>query len=187
MRLFLLPISTRRVLIFCQHHVPATSPGSTVSTDSNSGSSPTPDQGRPRRLLDRTVDKAASVWATWERAEKGWRRSATYYGNLLIDRIPFEEWGLKSIPARPSNQDNNTTTNTRPAVVELLYPRSFISGIGSDPVDMVHHLAVDTQAMHRRRMWWSIVGMPIVSPFALVPMCVPLFLNISLDSSLTTT
>jgi hypothetical protein len=72
MRLYLIPITSRRTLIYGQrlnkitHAVPS--------------------------LMDKASAKAAKLWRSWESAEKGWQKKVTEYGNKLFDRIPYEEW-----------------------------------------------------------------------------------------------
>ena len=81
MRLFILPISTRRTLIYCERIAPSLAPGATKPP-----------------LADRIITKSSAVWTSWEKAEKGWQKKVTDYGNALFRRIPFEEWGLKTLP-----------------------------------------------------------------------------------------
>ncbi|OAQ97878.1 hypothetical protein LLEC1_04538 [Akanthomyces lecanii] len=80
MRLFLVPVSTRRTLLYAQRLGVATK-----------------DQGSAS-LLDKGVAFAARTWAGWEKKERGWQRRVVDYGNHAFRRIPFEEWGLKSVP-----------------------------------------------------------------------------------------
>lgn len=79
MRLFLLPISTRRALVYCQR------PPSSAAEASS--------------FLEKGRARAANLWASWEKKESGWQRKVVEYGNQALKRIPYEEWGLKSIPA----------------------------------------------------------------------------------------
>ena len=55
MRLFLLPISTRRTLIYCERVAPSLAPGATKPP-----------------IADRIINKSSEVWTGWEKAEKGW-------------------------------------------------------------------------------------------------------------------
>jgi hypothetical protein len=151
MRLFLLPISTRRSLLYCEKlHEKAVS---------------------ERTYFDKIQIKANETWAAWEKDEKSplsWKKKVTFYGNQALKRIPYEEWGLKTMPA--------LTAKRKSAIVEgrekyeVMYPGLFLK---PDKVpELLHKLAKERQAMHRRKMIWSIVGMPISAPFALIPMCV---------------
>lgn len=146
MRLFLLPISARRTLLYCErtHHKPPAE----------------------RSYVDKITNKANETWAKWEREEKGWKKSVTSYGNTLLRRIPYAEWGLKTVPTltdrfkRAYEQGNSR--------VEVLFPGSYLKEerIGT----ILRKLATERQALHRKRLIWSIVGMPISAPFALIPM-----------------
>lgn len=145
MRLFLLPISTRRTLIYCER-----------VTQQHAGE---------RSYIDRATNKASETWARWEKAESGWQKGLTTYGNKVLRRIPFEEWGLKTVPS---------LTEARKAAelegkekVEVLFPGRYLKEGGVPGI--LERLATERQNLHRKRMWWSIVGMPISAPFALVP------------------
>ena len=147
MRLFLLPISTRRTLIYCervQHQ-------------------PTPGQKPP--ISERIITKASETWAKWERAEKGWQKQLTVQGNRFLRRIPYEEWGLKSIP--PATKKRLENLDNGKLKFECLYPGAFLKG--SRVPEVLKALATERQALHRKRMWISISLLPITIPFAAVP------------------
>ncbi|KAH8592979.1 mitochondrial K+-H+ exchange-related-domain-containing protein [Bisporella sp. PMI_857] len=145
MRLFLLPISTRRTLIYSQRLK-----RSTVEQNS---------------LLEKGTKKAADIWADWEKKESGWQRKVVDYGNQALRRIPFEEWGLKSIP--PLSNRRKEDELARKEEVEVSYPSTLIPK--ERVLDVLKALGTERQALHRKRLIWSIVGMPLVAPFALVP------------------
>jgi len=142
MRLFLLPVSTRRSLIYCERVAQEASPGS-------------------RTLADRITHKANETWANWENAESGWKKQLTTYGNKMLTRIPFEEWGLKTLP--PLSDKRRAAKEQ----VDVLFPGLFVKE--SRVLETLHKLATERQGLHRSRLWWSFVGMPITIPFALVP------------------
>lgn len=171
MRLFLLPISTRRALIYCEP-LPQVTPTSEQS------------------YLDRAVNKANTTWSGWENSNTKWKLKLTEYGNWMFDRIPFEEWGLKSIPAIKSGarrtdegtgvggQSSGVRSDHEKArakqngekLVEVKYPAMF-QGLIKEPVlQLLHRLGTERQALHQKRMWWSIVGIPITAPVGLLPM-----------------
>ncbi|KAF2472934.1 uncharacterized protein BDR25DRAFT_219477 [Lindgomyces ingoldianus] len=148
MRLFLLPISARRSLLYCEKlHEKAAS---------------------ERTLLDKVTIKANQTWAAWEKDEKApwnWKKKITIYGNHALKRIPYEEWGLKTIPA--------LTARRKKAIVEgrekyhVVFPGLYLH---RDKVpEILKKLALERQAMHRSKMIWSIVGMPLSAPFMLIP------------------
>ncbi|KAK5700753.1 hypothetical protein LTR97_005270 [Elasticomyces elasticus] len=147
MRIFLLPVSTRRTLIYCERVQHNTKPG------------------QPEPYTERIVNKAAQTWAGFEKAEKGWRKQLTYYGNQLFKRIPYEEWGLKSFP--PATKQRLEEVDQGKHGFECLYPGTFMKG--RSVTELLKKLATERQAFHRRSMWTSIVWLPITIPFALVP------------------
>lgn len=137
MRLFLLPISTRRSLIYCER-VSSSHPAA------------------KRSILDRITTKASETWVAWEKDEKAplaWKKKVTHYGNHALARIPYEEWGLKTIPAltprrRKAIEDGSETYHiTFPG---LYLPQQNITAV-------LKQLARERQALHRRKMIWSIV------------------------------
>ncbi|PIB00017.1 hypothetical protein CB0940_03656 [Cercospora beticola] len=148
MRLFLLPVSTRRTLIYCERVQEAAT---------GAGTKPP--------LQERIITKAATTWANWEKAEKGWQKQTTVYANKLFRRIPFEEWGLKTIP--PATKQRIADIDQGNLQVECLYPGAFLNG--SKVPEILKRLATERQVLHRKRIWQSIALMPVVAPFALVP------------------
>jgi hypothetical protein len=149
MRLFLLPVSTRQSLIYCERLVEQLPAGA-----------------KPK-FTDRVLATAATQWAAWENKPSGWQKQVTVYGRQLLQRIPYQEWGLKSIP--PANAKRLRALDSEPKL-ECLYPARFLD---SDKVHTVlKQLAVERQSFHRRRMWQSAVIAPLMLPFALIPMYV---------------
>ncbi|RPB28895.1 hypothetical protein L211DRAFT_832775 [Terfezia boudieri ATCC MYA-4762] len=145
MKLFLIPITKRRALIYAQQL-------GKLATEKPS-------------LLDRVTSKAALTWAQWERGEKKWQRTLVEAGNKALRRIPYEEWGLKSIPTLSSRKKQS---ELQEAKIGVIYPPSVIHG--RDIHSIIRQLATERAALHRSRLWWSIIGMPIVAPLALVPL-----------------
>lgn len=149
MRIFLLPISTRRSLIYCEklHEKPVTQ----------------------RNLLDKASIKATETWAAWEKDEKAplnWKKRVTFYGNQALKRIPYEEWGLKTIPA--------LTAKRKAAILDgkekyqVIFPGLYLKE--EKVPGILQKLATERQAMHRSKLIWSIVIMPFTAPFMLIPM-----------------
>lgn len=147
MRLFLLPISTRRTLIYCERVQQQLAPGQ-----------------RPP-ISERVISKASETWAQWERAEKGWQKKITVYGNQLFKRIPYEEWGLKTIP--PATKKRLDDVDKGEQDFECLFPGAFMDRNGVP--ETLRLLATERQGLHRKRMWNSILWMPATLPFTIVP------------------
>lgn len=165
MRLFLVPISTKRALVYSRP----------LSKD----------VARELSLVDRITSKTAETWAKWEETDKGWKKRLVSWGNQVQQRIPYEEWGLKSIPSLRTQRrlnkshpagnagndggDGNGSGN-EDQKVDVLYPANAIHASRVYPV--LHQLATERQAWHRNKMWWSCVLAPITAPIGLVPLYV---------------
>jgi hypothetical protein len=148
MRLFLLPISTRRTLIYCERLQPTLAPG----------------QKPP--ILDRLLNKTSETWTKWESAEKGWQKQVTTYGNQLFRRIPFEEWGLKTLPPLTKTREKEMIETGR-LRFDVLYPGRFLRE--SRVLGMLERLSKERQGLHKGKLWQSVALMPVTIPFALVP------------------
>ena len=148
MRLFLLPISTRRSLLYCE----PLSRGAPQARQSWS---------------EWGISKANGTWAAWEKDTDSilaWKKRATTWGNMMFRRIPFEEWSLKSIP--PLKRKD---VSAGPKRVEVHFP-SLYQGLCKDSVDRtLKNIATERQGLHKGRMWGSAFAMPFMAPFALVP------------------
>ncbi|KAL4809372.1 mitochondrial K+-H+ exchange-related-domain-containing protein [Aspergillus unguis] len=145
-RLFIVPISTRRALIY------ARSLRENVSND--------------RSILDRVTDKAAQTWAKWEEADKGWKMHLVSWGNRVQQRIPYEEWGLKSIPSLTSQRRIDESHGT--TKVDVLFPGNAMKA--EKLIPMLHKISKDRQELHRKRMWWSVIAAPFTAPIGLIPL-----------------
>ncbi|KAJ5511882.1 Protein of unknown function DUF2343 [Penicillium expansum] len=145
MRLFLIPISTKRVLVYAR---PLNK-----------------DLAKELSILDRITTKAAETWAKWEEADKGWKMHLVRWGNRVQQRIPYEEWALKSIPSFKTqlriNGDHGKTK------VDVLFPGN---AVRLDRIQqVVRTIATERQELHRKRMMWSLIAAPITAPFGLIP------------------
>jgi hypothetical protein len=150
MRLFLLPISTRRTLLYCERK-----PNQSVTSQS---------------YLSRITNKANVTWVAWEKAESGWKKQVTVYGNKMLDRIPYQEWGLKTIPALPSHMRRelqDASGKVGGEKVDVVFPALYLKE--GRIRSILDKLASERQGLHRKRMIWSIVAMPFSAPFMLIP------------------
>lgn len=142
MRFFLVPISTKRAFIYCR-------PPKTLKTG----------------YVDRLTNKAAETWAKWESAEKGWQKRLVTYGHVILQRIPYEEWGLKSIP--PLNVSREIQEAHQKEKIDVMFPRNAIKP--QDVPDVLRKLGTERQDLHRRRMWWCLGIAPLTAPVAIIP------------------
>lgn len=147
MRLFLLPISTRRTLIYCER--------------------PKPLPGASQSIVDKAIRRAEDTWTSWEKAEKGWKKTVTGWGNVILRRIPFEEWGLKTVPALSNAQLKAFKSGQKPDLVEVHFPGEFLHQARAPAV--FEAIATERQGLHRQRMIGSMIAAPLTLPFALIP------------------
>ncbi|KAI1779622.1 mitochondrial K+-H+ exchange-related-domain-containing protein [Hypoxylon cercidicola] len=145
MRFFLLPISTRRTLLYCQ----------------KLQSLPTQKQ----TLLDRATIYAAKLWAGWEKNDQGWQKKVVVYGNHLLRRIPYEEWGLKSVPPLSTRRREEEILGKDKNF--LIFPETLIPT--TKATNVLRTLGTERESLHKSRLMWCFIGMPISAPFALVP------------------
>ncbi|KKK20981.1 hypothetical protein P175DRAFT_0499332 [Aspergillus ochraceoroseus IBT 24754] len=145
MRLFVIPISTRRSLIY------ARPVGNHLSKE--------------RSIIDRITNKAAETWAKWEEVDKGWKKHLVSWGNRVQQRIPYEEWGLKSIPSLKAQKRMDESYGSKK--VDVLFPGNAIKRERLTPI--LHKIATERQDLHRRKMWWSFIAAPFTAPIALIP------------------
>jgi len=87
------------------------------------------------------------------------------YGNQALKRIPYEEWGLKSIP--PLSKRKETEELSGKEKVEVSFPSTLIPQ--DSVLELLRTLGTERQGLHKSRMIYSFIGMPISAPFALVP------------------
>ena len=146
MRIFLLPISTTRTFIYCQRLNQQIS--------------------KEQTYIDKLTTRASNLWVKWEKYDKGWQKKVTEYGDKIFQRIPYEEWGLKSIP--PLSASRKAAKLETMEKADVTFPPSLIKPQSLEEV--LRTLATERQALHTKRMRWSIVGMPITAPVALIPM-----------------
>ncbi|KAF8477152.1 mitochondrial K+-H+ exchange-related-domain-containing protein [Kalaharituber pfeilii] len=144
MKLFLIPITKRRTLVYAKQL-------------SNAA------LAKPS-LVDRISVKASATWQQWVRGDKRWQRSLVEAGNKLLRRIPYEEWGLKSISTLSVRRRDAELQDVQ---IPVVFPATIISP--EKVPSIIQRLATERTTLHRSRLWWSVIGMPIVAPFALVP------------------
>lgn len=145
MRLFLIPISTKRALIYSR------------PLDK--------DPSKELSLVDKISNKAARTWAKWEELDKGWRKHVVTWGNTVQQRIPYEEWGLKSIPSFNAQRRLDESHGTKK--IDVVFPGNAIKS--EKLVSVLRTIATERQDLHSKKMWASMAMTPITAPIALIP------------------
>ena len=146
MRLFLLPISTRRALVYSRPLAK--------------------DVAKELSFADRISNKAAELWVKWEESDVAWKKRLVNWGNHVQQRIPYEEWALKSIPSLSAQRRAHPSHDEEK--VDVVFPGNSIK---LDKVPMVlHRIATERQDLHRSRMLWSFVVSPFTIPVGLIPL-----------------
>jgi Mitochondrial K+-H+ exchange-related len=145
MRFFLVPISTKRAFIYCRAP-------KTLKTG----------------YIDRATNKAADTWASWERADKGWKKRLVVYGQVILQRIPYEEWGLKSIP--PLNVSREIQEAYQQEKIDVMFPGNAVKA--ENVLSVLRKLGTERQEFHRNKMWWCLGLSPFTAPVAIIPLYV---------------
>lgn len=145
MHLYLLPVSSRRTLIYCQK--------STV-------------KAYKLNWLDYGAVQVTKLWTRWENKESGWQKMIVKYGNKMLDNISFEEWNLKSIP--PLYSQNKTKHHGMNSEVKVFFPQAIIPP--ESVIETLRHLSTSRQNLHRSRMICSLFGMPFSALFVFIPL-----------------
>jgi len=117
-------------------------------------------------LLDKATSRASNLWAGWEKKESGWQRKVVDLGNKAFKRIPYEEWGLKSIPPLSTRRGAEEIGSKKR--VEVLFPSTILPQ--DSVVEVLRTLATERQKLHKTRLIYSIAGLPIAAPFGLIPL-----------------
>lgn len=148
MRIFLLPISTRRALIYCQR------------LDRKSVGELT--------LVQKVINKVPQTWNKWEASGAGWKKSLTEYGNRGLRRIPYQEWGLKSFPPLSDHLQAEELGNNKK--FEVVFPSNVTQE--EDVPKIMRRLASERKLLHWRRFMGTLIGIPFTIPLGLIPLCV---------------
>ena len=93
------------------------------------------------------------------------QRKVVDYGNYALRRISYEEWGLKSVPPLSTRRREEEMVGNYKA--QLVYPDSVIPT--TKALQLLQTLSTERETLHKSRLMWSMIGMPISAPFALVP------------------
>ena len=191
MRFVVVPLSTKNAFIFCQQRVapPILVKSQALTNRIASSNSNNPDAAtlpvrNTPRIDDRIVDKAQQIWGSWERSPARWKQAIVRWANVALEKIPYDEYSLKSIPSKSrvlkKIEDNNQSAhvsikhlekiqhnvdNIHP--VEVLYPARVFSQQQS--LDIMRRLAVVGEQQHWKYFLVSLGLSPLTLPLSLLP------------------
>lgn len=80
MKLVFAPITARRAMVYCQR------------------TAVTPLASETPRIDDKMVAKFGAMWKDWESSDVSWKKQIVFWTNKMLEQVPYEEWGLKTIP-----------------------------------------------------------------------------------------
>jgi hypothetical protein len=115
--------------------------------------------------VDKGTSKAAALWSNWEKRESGWQKKVVEYGNGALKRIPYEEWGLKSIPPLSARRQQEELSGKEK--VEVHFPPTLVPE--ATVRDVLKTLGTERQVLHKSRLIWSFVGIAITAPIGILP------------------
>ncbi|TFK26862.1 hypothetical protein FA15DRAFT_250927 [Coprinopsis marcescibilis] len=118
--------------------------------------------------------KAGNLWASFGKAEGGWKLKVFQTGERLMDRLDFEELALKSVDpslgptiAHPTTNEVTGKGGAPPFKIPLLYPSSITQGDAA--LAHLRQYADHRTPIHRRGfLTWLIIA-PITAPFMIIP------------------
>lgn len=115
-------------------------------------------------IPDKIVNKASSTWASWEKADSGWKKKLVTWGNKAISKIDYREHSLKSIMSESSFKRYYPDALTRK--VHLSHPKALKQELVAS--ELVK-LAREGIPRHRQKFLYSFIAMPFTAPFMLIP------------------
>lgn len=167
MRLVVIPLSLKRSMVYCQWDTK------------------TATQGKPR-IDERLVQRATSAWNNFSKSETKWKQKIVSWANAAMEKIPYDEWSLKTIPARSSvlrrlnSSVSNETTGQQVSTsaanglndknlkaITVIYPKTCLSA--SVVRTRLEKLSSAGISYHTKYMWLSAIGAPLTLPVAIVP------------------
>lgn len=171
MRLLVVPLSVRTSMVYCQ-------------------TAALPRARQTPRLDERLVERANKTWNKFAESDKQWQRKIVDWGNLAMERISYNEWGLKTIPERgkylrrikPAEdaaeaeaehisvaefEKREDLKSTDLEQVRVDFPGSVLSSLEAE--SRLRTLANHGIAHHTKYFWLSTIGAPLTLPVALLP------------------
>ncbi|WWC71406.1 uncharacterized protein I206_105361 [Kwoniella pini CBS 10737] len=154
----------------------------TTSSESNLESAKTPlmlfqitqpepsKENGPPNIASRALNKASDTWLNLGKKPKdSWTFWFYAKGEKLMDRIEYEEWGLKAI-----KENEGVVINKEGKIVgekiEIPLLRPGIKGTTLPPLlPKLHRFLLHRIPYHRKMMYRSLFATPLTAPFAIIP------------------
>ncbi|EGG04699.1 uncharacterized protein MELLADRAFT_108242 [Melampsora larici-populina 98AG31] len=159
-------------LIYLYHHNP--------NLNSNSNLTSTTTTNQQKAWVNRMTDFGAKQWLKMGTASKtNWKYKIYMTGEGLMDKIPFEEWAMKSIEpsAVPNTRLSNLEANhpeeksikSSESIdpIELLYPS--LLGPSEKLIDWLKSTLRQKEPFHQKWMKYNLLMSPLTLPFAILP------------------
>lgn len=115
-------------------------------------------------IPDKIVNKATSMWTSWESAEKGWKKKVVEWGNKAVSRIDYREHSLKSVMSLAAYR--RYYPDSPDAKIALSHPTKLSQDF---ILSEIRALAKEGVPRHRQKLIYSFILMPFTAPFMLVP------------------
>ncbi|WAQ87964.1 hypothetical protein PtA15_9A88 [Puccinia triticina] len=173
-RLIALPLSKRSnsLIYFYAQQLPSLDQQSDHKSPSKtSQSSPI----SPSALIRKLTDTGTKQWNKLaDSAHGSWKSKIYNTGERMMDKIPFEEWALKSIdpppiPSKIPSPETGSKGEDEPSqVIELLYPGSLC--VERELMSGLQRTMAESEPYHRKWMKLNIVLSPLTLPCAIVPL-----------------
>jgi hypothetical protein len=143
------------------------------------------------RIDERLVERASKTWNDWNRSDKSWKRTIVGWANAAMERIPYDEWALKTIPARgvylrrikPAEDRAQEDQTEHISIDEFekrddLGPKDLVQVRVEYPGSILDVQQVESRLQslassgitrHTKYFWLSAIGAPLTLPVALIP------------------
>lgn len=155
-------------LIYLYHHNPNLNPTSSSSTST---------QPERKAWVHRITDFGAKQWLKMGTAtQSNWKYKVYITGERLMDKIPFEEWAMKSIeplslpthlPNLNPNDHHEKPKSASIDPIELLYPS--LLGPSEKLLEWLKTSMIEREPYHRKWMKYNLLISPFTLPFAILP------------------
>ncbi|ANB15704.1 hypothetical protein AWJ20_3343 [Sugiyamaella lignohabitans] len=171
MRLIVVPLSVKTSMVYCQKLA-------------------LPAARQTPRIDDKLVARAAKTWGEWQKSDSKLKKTIISWANIALERISYEEWSLKTIPAQSSIKRKVVEANSKVNesdphhVTHAEFEKHELENSDLESIPVIfpssildrHQVTSRLQALasrginhHTKYMWMSAIGAPLTLPVALLP------------------